>query len=115
MTLKKQQRRRYSPEEKLSILKRHLVGKESVSDICDHLGLHPNQFYKWQSELFSNGISAFNNDKSRRRKRAEQTRIEAENARLRKELEKKDCVIAEITEDYVRLKKKSSDLFPVNG
>jgi len=34
-------RKNYSPEEKVAILKRHLVEKVHISDLCDQLGLHP--------------------------------------------------------------------------
>jgi len=38
-------RRHFSPEEKVAILRRHLLDKVPVSDLCDELGLQPNQFY----------------------------------------------------------------------
>ena len=41
-------RRRFSPEEKVRILRRHLLDKVPVSDLCDELGLSPNVFYSWQ-------------------------------------------------------------------
>ena len=31
----RKKRHNYSPEEKVIILKRHLVGRETVSDLCD--------------------------------------------------------------------------------
>jgi hypothetical protein len=34
-------RKNDTPEEKVAILKRHLVEKAPVSDLCDELGLHP--------------------------------------------------------------------------
>jgi transposase-like protein len=40
-------RRRFDDEEKVSILKRHLLKKEEVSDICEEIGIAPNQFYRW--------------------------------------------------------------------
>jgi transposase-like protein len=52
-------RKNYSPEEKFSILKRHLVEGVPVSDLCDELQLNPNIFYAWQKQLFENGASAF--------------------------------------------------------
>ena len=52
-------RKNYSPEEKLSILKRHLVEGVPVSDLCDELQLNPNVFYGWQKQLFENGAAAF--------------------------------------------------------
>jgi transposase-like protein len=38
-------RKNYTPEEKVAILKRHLLEKVPVSDLCDELGLNPNVFY----------------------------------------------------------------------
>ncbi len=37
-------RRKFSIEDKLQILKRHIVGKENVSDICEDINIHVNQF-----------------------------------------------------------------------
>jgi len=48
-----------SPEEKVAILKRHLVERVPVSDLCDQHGLHPTAFYRWQRELLEKGASAF--------------------------------------------------------
>ena len=39
------ERTKYSPEQKVAILKRHLVEGVPVSDICDTCGLHPTVFY----------------------------------------------------------------------
>jgi len=41
-------RRYYTSGEKAAILKRHLVEKVPVSDLCDELGLNPSVFYGWQ-------------------------------------------------------------------
>lgn len=40
-------RKHYTPEEKVSILRRHLVEKVSVSDLCQELKLQPTDFYRW--------------------------------------------------------------------
>jgi transposase-like protein len=55
----KKQRKHYSPEEKVSILRRHLLEKEPISKLCDELGLQPTVFYRWQKEFFENGATAF--------------------------------------------------------
>ena len=52
-------RRNYTPEEKVAILKRHLVEKVPVSDLCDELQLNPTVFYGWQKQFFENGAAAF--------------------------------------------------------
>ncbi len=54
-------RRHFSGTEKVAILKRHLVDKVPVSDLCDQLQLHPNQIYGWLKEFFENGQAAFDN------------------------------------------------------
>jgi predicted MPP superfamily phosphohydrolase len=51
----KKRRKHYTPEEKVAILRRHLVEGVPISDLCDELGLQPTVFYRWQKEFFENG------------------------------------------------------------
>lgn len=99
----KTRHRHFSGEEKVKILKRHLLGKEEVSDICDELELNPNQFYRWQKEFFENGSSAF--EPHGKREEAKLRKLEGKVEALELRIRHKDNVIAEITEDYVKLKK----------
>ena len=39
-------RRRFSAQEKVVILRRHLLDKVPVSDLCDEYRLNPNVFYR---------------------------------------------------------------------
>jgi transposase len=55
----KKQRKHYTPEEKVAILRRHLLEKEPISKLCDEMGLQPTVFYRWQKEFFENGVAAF--------------------------------------------------------
>jgi transposase len=55
----KKQRKHYTPEEKVAILRRLLLDKEPISKLCDELGLQPTAFYRWQKEFFENGAAAF--------------------------------------------------------
>jgi transposase-like protein len=48
----KKQRKHYTPEEKVAILRRHLLEKERSRSFCDELGLQPTVFYRWQKEFF---------------------------------------------------------------
>ena len=93
-------RRKFSGEDKVRILKRHLVDKVPVSDLCDEQGLHPTMFYKWQKEFFEGGASVFE-----RKVDAKSRRLEKENASLKTKIAHKDEVIAEIMESHVALKK----------
>ena len=40
-------RKNYTPEEKEAIMKKHLVEKEQVSDLCDKYNLKTTVFYSW--------------------------------------------------------------------
>ncbi|MEP6865046.1 MAG: transposase [Deltaproteobacteria bacterium] len=46
----KRSRRHYTTEQKVAILKRHMVDKVAVSDLCNELGLQPSVFYQWLGE-----------------------------------------------------------------
>jgi transposase-like protein len=41
----KETRKHYTGEEKVGILRRHLLEKEPISTLCDELGLQPTVFY----------------------------------------------------------------------
>jgi len=55
----RKERKHFTPEEKVAILRRHLVDKVPVSELCEELSLRPTVFYRWQKELFENGAAAF--------------------------------------------------------
>ena len=98
--------KKFSPEEKVRLLRLHLIEKEPVSDICDRHGLNPNMFYRWQKQFFENGAAAFAND----RKGSQAKKLERKNAQLQAKLANKDEVIAEIMASHVRLKKSLGEV-----
>ena len=55
----KKTRKHYTAEEKVAILRRHLLEQEPVSKLCDELGLQPTVLYRRQKEFFENGAAAF--------------------------------------------------------
>jgi transposase len=101
----KKQRKRYTPEEKVAILRRHLLDKEPISKLCDELGLQPTVFYRWQKEFFENGASAFEQKRPNNRS-AEQERI----AYLEKKIQIKNEVLVELMAEHVALKKEIGEL-----
>ena len=101
----KKQRKHYSPEEKVAILRRHLLEKEPISKLCNELGLQPTVFYRWQKEFFENGAAAFQ-PKARPNHSAEQERI----AYLEKKIQTKDEVLAELMAEHVTLKRTLGEL-----
>jgi hypothetical protein len=66
--------------------------------------VQPSVFYHRQRHLFANAATVFNSAKQGGSSREKQ--LEARVAQLEAKLAKKDSVIAEISEDYVKLKKE---------
>ena len=97
----RKKRKNYTAQEKVFILKRHLVDRVPVSDLCDEYHLQPTVFYRWQKEFFENGAAAFEKTDTSRKK-AEQKRIE----QLEAKLQTKNEVLAELMEEHVQLKKE---------
>lgn len=94
-------RKRVDADTKIKALQRHLMGKESVSEICQDLSIQPSVFYIWQKELFARGANLFDLKPGPRKVDRSGERIAALEARLAK----KDEVIAELLEEHVALKK----------
>ena len=101
------ERKHHTPEEKVAILRRHLIDKVPVSTLCDEHQLHPTVFYRWLKQFFENGAAAFGPapriDKQ----------VEAREQRivfLEGKLKKKDEVLAELMEEHVALKKSLGEI-----
>jgi len=93
-------RKNYSPTEKVVILRRHLIDKVPVSDLCDEHRLQPTVFYAWQRQFFENGGAAFE-----RKASSAETEHRRTIAALREKLRRKDEVVSELMEEHVQLKK----------
>jgi transposase-like protein len=103
-----QQRKTWGAAEKLAIVKRHLVEKVPISDLCDRHGLQPSQIYQWQAQLFEHGAGAFERKPGRQAsaESAKDRRI----AQLQTKLAQKNEVISELMEANVREKKVNGEL-----
>jgi transposase-like protein len=94
------QRKYVSPQEKVSMLRRHLIERVPVSDLCDENDINPTLFYKWQQVFFERGASAFEPKQNRVEKQLEQ-----KVASLEAKLSQKHEVLSELLEEHVLLKK----------
>ena len=100
-------RRHFSGTDKVAILKRHLLDKVPVSDLCDELELYPNQFYGWLKEFFENGHLAFDNGrKSKAVEDAKDRKID----QLEAKLTRKNEVLVELMEAHTVLKKELGEI-----
>ena len=95
------QRRHFTPQEKVAVLKRHLLEKAPVSDLCDELGILPTLFYRWQKEFFEKGANALQGPRDNR-----SARLERQVAELEQKLTKKHEVLSELMEEHIALKKR---------
>jgi transposase len=101
MSKTRRTRRHFSPEDKIKILRQHLLEKQPVSSVCDEHGLTPTQFYGWQKTFFENGAAAFAKSPDGRSAADDRKR-----AALQEKLARKDEVIAEIMSEFIQLKKE---------
>lgn len=100
----KRTRRSFTPQQKAGIVRRHLVDKIPVSDLCDEYKIQPNLYYLWQQQALANlerALQKAGEDEGARRRDEQQRKISA----LEAKLAKKDSIIAQVTEEYVTLKK----------
>jgi transposase len=88
--------KRYSPIQKVEMLREHLDNHVSISELSDRFNVSPAMIYYWKKQLFEGAITLFKNNKKDQFKFKE----------LQDKLKEKDALIAEIVADNIRLKKK---------
>jgi transposase len=64
-------RKHYTAVEKVAILRRHLLERLPVSDLCDQYHIQPSMFHNWQKQFFVNGAAAFEQPRSAPEKQQE--------------------------------------------
>jgi transposase len=97
-------RRSFTPEQKVALLRLHLLEKKPISDLCEEHHLSVNLFYLWQKQFFENGAAAFAN--SGKRLQATQDAKDRKIAALEDKLQRKHEVLSELMEEHVQLKKE---------
>jgi transposase len=101
-----QTRKHFTADEKIAILRRHLVEQVPVSDLCDEYGIHPTLLYRWQKQLFENGATAFEY-----RSKGAQDAASKKVAALEEKLVRKNEVLSELMEEHIKLKKHLVSIF----
>jgi len=97
MTEGKDGRRSFTPQEKVAIVLEGLRGDVQLSAVCRRYGISTALFYQWRDKLIKAGKEAF----SQRGRPKGNGQVE----RMAAELARKDAVIAEITEEILKVKK----------
>jgi transposase-like protein len=100
-------RRRFTPEQKAQIVRRHLANKEAVSALAEEFGLQPSQIHTWVNQVLAQADKAFQQAAGNgRAEQAKDRRIE----QLEAKLANKNEVIAELLEENVKAKKELGEL-----
>ena len=102
------QRRHFTPEQKVALLREHFLDKVPVSDICEKHGIAVTNFYAWQKLFFENGHAAFT--AADRRRKHDSDAKDRQIADLQAKLQRKHEVLSELMEEYVQLKKELGEL-----
>jgi transposase-like protein len=100
------ERRHFSGEEKVKILRLHLLEGKPVSEVCEQHKLAPSMFYQWQRTFFENGARAFEGSGQPRSESKLERQVEA----LESRLQRKHEVLSELMEEHIRLKKNLGEL-----
>ena len=93
---------RFSDVQKTKAVLAHVQDGVRVSQVCENLGIHPNQYYEWQKQSFSGLPQVFSRDVFRQ-ERSHQ--LEVDN--LKSKLSQGDEVIAELLTEHISLKKRT--------
>jgi len=100
------ERRQHSGQDKVKILRMHLLEGKAVSDVCEQHRINPSLFYQWQKTFFENGARAFEGSGNART----DTKLEKQVEALESRLQRKHEVLSELMEEHIRLKKDLGEL-----
>ncbi len=81
--IKRKTRKKYTAEEKISIILEGLRGEESIAVICRREGISPNLYYRWSKEFLEAGKKRLLGDTKREATSVEVTELREENDQLK--------------------------------
>ena len=100
-------KRKYlSADQKVAIVRRHLLENVPVSDLCDEFGIHTTQYYAWQKQLFEGAAQVFERQPNKANRNRQQEAQVKKIEQLEKKLQTKNEVVSELLEEHVQLKKE---------
>lgn len=103
----KRERRTFTPEEKIKILREHLEKRRPVSEICEQYGIDPSHFSLWKKTLFEGGAEVFNSKgKGSQGEFVSGKKVLAMEAKLTE----MRLVVSEIAAENIELKKRTGGL-----
>ena len=95
-------KKRFTPEQKVIILRELLENKLSISQVAEKYGIHVNDIYSWKKKLFENATAIFANTTGKPAKSDESsTKV----AQLEEKLRKRDEAISFLLRENIEIKK----------
>ena len=101
--IKRKTRRKFSAEEKITIILEGLKGEESVAGICRREGIAPALYYRWSKDFLEAGKKRLMGDTMREANTGEVKNLRDENTELK-------SVVAELLLKNRVLKKNTTGL-----
>lgn len=99
--MSRRKRRTFNIEQKSAAVVKHLQDNVPVSQICEELEIHPNQYYDWQKQALSNLNAAFTKERDK-----ELSKLHSEIAKVKAKVARKNEAISELLEEHILLKKE---------
>jgi transposase-like protein len=106
-------KRKFNPEQKATIVRRHLRGKEPVSKLAEEFSIQPTQIHQWVALVLEKVEQVFEKSSKTGKPRHQATALERKEQQIQRLEEKivhKNEVIAELMEENVKAKKATGDL-----
>ena len=96
------QRKHYTAEQKVIILRELLENNVPISQLSEKYGVHPNDIYNWKKKLFESASEIFTPKVSNQKQTsAEQKKIE----KLQSKLKDRDEAISYLLRENIEIKK----------
>ena len=93
------EKRNWSPKEKLEIVMEGIKSDSGIAEICRRRGVSTVQYYQWRDKLFQSAEEIYKHGRTGMLTKQKEEKLE-------EKLKLKDSIIAEITEENLKLKKK---------
>ena len=103
----RQPRRHFGAAQKAEIVRRHLSGKEPVSNLADEFQVQPTQIHTWVKQVLDQAEAAFERTGGGRTAQKTEEVKDLKIAQLEAKVAKKNEVIVELMQEHVQLKKRA--------
>lgn len=95
-------RKRYTPQQKVIILRELLENNIPVSELAEKYDIHPNDIYNWKKKLFEGATEILQNKNGKSKRSSKE---EKKISKLESKLKDRDEAIAMLLKENIEIKK----------